>query len=78
MELELPVIYLLPTRLSSDELHEWESRVPNMTRDASEASFIIGKSRYASQACSSPNSRGVDVGALLCWWNMSRHGLEGR
>lgn len=44
MELELPVIYLLPTHLSSDELQQWEEKIPSLTWDAAEASFIVGKS----------------------------------
>ncbi|KUI71236.1 DNA polymerase type-X family protein pol4 [Cytospora mali] len=43
MGLELPVLYLLPTHLSSDELHDLEEKIPSLTWDASEASFIVGK-----------------------------------
>jgi hypothetical protein len=57
MELELPVIYLLPTHLSSDELNEWEEKVPSLTLDASEASFIVGKS-MPPQTSSSPKQKG--------------------
>ncbi|ROW08877.1 hypothetical protein VMCG_02803 [Cytospora schulzeri] len=50
MALELPVIYLLPTHLSSDELDEWKENIPNLTRDATEASFIVGKISQKTRA----------------------------
>ncbi|KAK7708479.1 hypothetical protein SLS64_006581 [Diaporthe eres] len=46
MDLPTPVIYLLPTHLTSDELRQWEDRVASIarvTQVASEADFIVGK-----------------------------------
>ncbi|KAK4459762.1 hypothetical protein QBC42DRAFT_348539 [Cladorrhinum samala] len=43
MILELPVIFLLPTQLDSDELHELEEKIPTLTYDINEAEVILGK-----------------------------------
>ena len=40
---DFPLIYLLPTHLSPDELHELESQIPSLTYDINEASVVIGK-----------------------------------
>lgn len=39
----LPVIYLLPTHLGTDELHELEAQIPTLTYDISEAEVVVGK-----------------------------------
>ena len=42
-----PVVYFLPTRLDTDELRQWADRAASIvwvTRAASEADFIVGKS----------------------------------
>lgn len=44
--LAFPPIYLLSSHLSDEELHTWEEKIPSLTRDASEANFIVGKSRH--------------------------------
>ncbi|KAL1875282.1 hypothetical protein VTK73DRAFT_10238 [Phialemonium thermophilum] len=43
MPLELPVIFLLPTRLSADELHQLEEQIPSLTYDINEADVVLGK-----------------------------------
>lgn len=43
MIVELPVIYLLPTQLDADELHELEEKIPTLTYDINEAEVILGK-----------------------------------
>lgn len=43
----MPVIYLLPTHLTSDELRQWGDRaasIARVTQVVSEADFIVGKS----------------------------------
>lgn len=47
MDPPTPLIYLLPTHLTSDELRQWEAKVASIARVthvASEADFIVGKS----------------------------------
>ncbi|KAK3994752.1 hypothetical protein QBC44DRAFT_357033 [Cladorrhinum sp. PSN332] len=43
MILELPVIFLLPTNLDPDELHELEEQIPTLTYDINEAEIVVGK-----------------------------------
>ncbi|TPX15125.1 uncharacterized protein E0L32_004683 [Thyridium curvatum] len=43
MALAFPTIYLLPTHLTHDELHEVEEQIPSLTYDANEAEVILGK-----------------------------------
>lgn len=43
MNLNLPLIYLLPTNLPPAELHSLEEAVPSLTWDANEADLIVGK-----------------------------------
>ncbi|KAJ0117660.1 high-affinity nickel transporter [Diaporthe amygdali] len=46
MDLRSPVIYLLSTRLASDELRQWGEKISSIarvTQVASEADFIVGK-----------------------------------
>ncbi|KAI9155282.1 DNA polymerase type-X family protein-like protein [Paramyrothecium foliicola] len=43
MALRLPSIYLLPTHLQPDELHELEERIPSLTYDIREAEVVVGK-----------------------------------
>lgn len=71
MELKLPAIHLLPTHLSSDELNEWYAKIPSLTLNASEASFIVGKS-IPPQTSSSPKQEGGDIMTCACW-RLSRH-----
>ncbi|OLN97469.1 DNA polymerase type-X family protein pol4 [Colletotrichum chlorophyti] len=42
MVLELPPIFLLPTHLDTDRLHELEEKIPSLTYDVHEAEIIIG------------------------------------
>ena len=47
MDPQKPMIYLLPTRLTLDELRQWGDRVSSfarVTQVAGEADFIVGKS----------------------------------
>ncbi|EGU86588.1 DNA polymerase IV [Fusarium oxysporum f. sp. conglutinans race 2 54008] len=39
----LPRIFLLPTHLKPEELHDLESRIPTLTYDISEAEIVVGK-----------------------------------
>lgn len=39
----LPVIYLLRTHLSTDELHGLEAQIPTLTFDINEAELVVGK-----------------------------------
>ncbi|KAK1448015.1 hypothetical protein CCUS01_12091 [Colletotrichum cuscutae] len=41
-DLDFPSIYLLPTHLEADQLHELEGRIPSLTYDISEAEIIVG------------------------------------
>lgn len=43
MSLELPIIYLLPNRLSADELDQLEEQIPTLTYDINEAEVLLGK-----------------------------------
>ncbi|TQN75191.1 DNA polymerase lambda [Colletotrichum shisoi] len=43
MALELPPVYLLPTHLKPDELHDLEGKIPSLTYNIQEASIVIGK-----------------------------------
>ncbi|KAK4228235.1 putative DNA polymerase [Podospora fimiseda] len=43
MILELPMIYLLPTNLESEELHDLEEQIPTLTYDINEAEIVLGK-----------------------------------
>lgn len=43
MALELPPVYLLPTHLKPDELHELEEKIPSLTYNIQEANLVIGK-----------------------------------
>lgn len=43
MDLGLPPIFLLGTRLDADELKKWEEKIPSLTRDVRQAQFIVGK-----------------------------------
>ena len=43
MTLEFPVIFLLPTNLGVDELHELEEKIPTLTYDINEAEVVLGK-----------------------------------
>ncbi|KAK1723699.1 uncharacterized protein BDZ83DRAFT_382166 [Colletotrichum acutatum] len=40
--LDFPSIYLLPTHLEADQLHELEGRIPSLTYDIREAEIIVG------------------------------------
>ncbi|EGO60759.1 hypothetical protein NEUTE1DRAFT_76176 [Neurospora tetrasperma FGSC 2508] len=42
MTLDFPVIFLLPTNLGADELHELEEQIPTLTYDINEAEVILG------------------------------------
>lgn len=62
MDPPAPVIYLLPTRLTSDELRQWGERAASITRVtqvAGEADFIVGKSTLPPfvQASFLPNAQ---------------------
>ncbi|KAK1659260.1 hypothetical protein BDP55DRAFT_697829 [Colletotrichum godetiae] len=41
-ELDFPLIYLLPTHLEADQLHELEGKIPSLTYDIREAEIIVG------------------------------------
>jgi DNA polymerase IV len=41
--LSLPPIYLLPTHLSLEKLHELEDQIPTLTYDIKEAKLVLGK-----------------------------------
>ncbi|KAJ0298443.1 hypothetical protein COL516b_009824 [Colletotrichum fioriniae] len=41
-DLDFPAIYLLPTHLEADQLHELEGRIPSLTYDIREAEIIVG------------------------------------
>ncbi|KAK6208761.1 hypothetical protein QIS74_12279 [Colletotrichum tabaci] len=43
MALELPPVYLLPTHLKPDELHDLEGKIPSLTYNIQEANIVIGK-----------------------------------
>lgn len=43
MVLKLPVVYLLPTHLAPDELHDLEAKIPTLTYDINEADVVVGK-----------------------------------
>jgi DNA polymerase IV len=43
MALKFPVIFLLPTNLEADELHELEDQIPTLTFDINEAEIVLGK-----------------------------------
>ncbi|WQF89662.1 Putative BRCT domain, DNA-directed DNA polymerase X, DNA polymerase beta-like protein [Colletotrichum destructivum] len=43
MALELPPVYLLPTHLNPDELHDLEGKIPSLTYNIQEANIVIGK-----------------------------------
>lgn len=43
MTLDFPVIFLLPTNLGVDELHELEEQIPTLTYDINEAEVVLGK-----------------------------------
>ena len=63
MDPPTPVVYLLPTRLTSDELRRWADRaasIVRVTQAASEADLIVGKSMstHPVQAAFLPNVRG--------------------
>jgi hypothetical protein len=45
-----PAVYFLPTRLGSEELRQWAEKAASLvrvTQTASEADFIVGKSKFA-------------------------------
>ncbi|KAJ4424623.1 hypothetical protein N0V82_000755 [Gnomoniopsis sp. IMI 355080] len=50
MDLKLPPIFLLATRLDADELQKWEEKIPTLTRDVREAQFIVGKISQKARA----------------------------
>ncbi|KAF4909491.1 DNA-directed DNA/RNA polymerase mu [Colletotrichum viniferum] len=41
-DLEFPLIFLLPTHLDADRLHELEEKIPSLTYDIQEAEVILG------------------------------------
>ncbi|KAF4808602.1 DNA-directed DNA/RNA polymerase mu [Colletotrichum siamense] len=41
-DLEFPLIFLLPTHLDADRLHELEEKIPSLTYDIKEAEVILG------------------------------------
>ncbi|KAK1654835.1 hypothetical protein BDP81DRAFT_307945 [Colletotrichum phormii] len=41
-DLDFPSIYLLPTHLEADQLHELEGKIPSLTYDIREAEIIVG------------------------------------
>ncbi|KAF4824606.1 DNA-directed DNA/RNA polymerase mu [Colletotrichum tropicale] len=41
-DLEFPLIFLLPTHLDADRLHELEEKIPTLTYDITEAEVILG------------------------------------
>ncbi|KAK4448194.1 hypothetical protein QBC34DRAFT_449589 [Podospora aff. communis PSN243] len=43
MGLKFPVIFLLPSNLEAEELHELEDQIPTLTYDINEAEIILGK-----------------------------------
>ena len=43
MPLDLPTIFLLPTHLDPEELHELEDRIPRLTYDIQEADVVVAK-----------------------------------
>lgn len=43
MDLRLPPIFLLGTRLNAEELQKWEDKISSLTRDVRQAEFIVGK-----------------------------------
>jgi len=47
---DLPSIFLLPTRLSPEERHELEEKIPTITYNAAEAEVIVGKVRQKARA----------------------------
>lgn len=46
----LPVVYLLPTHLGADELHDLESKIPTLTYDINEAEVVVGKISQKTRA----------------------------
>jgi DNA polymerase IV len=43
MSVKFPVVYLLPTHLGADELHDLEAKIPTLTYDINEADVVVGK-----------------------------------
>ncbi|KAL2262580.1 hypothetical protein VTK26DRAFT_845 [Humicola hyalothermophila] len=43
MQLDFPIIFLLPTQLGSEELQELEEQIPTLTYDINEAEIVLGK-----------------------------------
>lgn len=62
--------------MSSDELHDWEEKIPSLTRDASEASFIVGKSMPSKLVSYKPSVLFVTCAPLCARGSPHRFDLE--
>lgn len=49
-DLSFPVIFLLPTRIGSEELQDLEEQIPTLTYDIHEAEVVLGKVRRRERA----------------------------
>jgi DNA polymerase IV len=78
MALDFPPIYLLPTHLPLENLHELEDQIPTLTYDTSEAKIILGKVTTKQRALFEIRSRKLWIEEVIPEKKQERDGKTGR